>query len=140
MPAEVIRQNYTGNGSLSLVYDVFTYIPHLKINTEFILFNKNVTELSLGYSPYVMLKDRDVHVLRGKVSESDCKGDAFMIGIASRFYFMNNIFLKGHIDYFYMKAEGREDQYLVGDWIGELDHKVFSKTLTAGLSIGYSFR
>jgi hypothetical protein len=141
MPPGVVRANVTGNGKLGLTYDVFSHIPYIKINTEVILHKRNLTELSIGYSPYAMLMDRDAHIARAKVSESKCNGDAFLISLSSRFDILDSLFIKVHADYFKMETKGRENQYLYysDEWY-EIDHKAFSTRYSFGLSAGYKLK
>ncbi len=131
--------DYLGDGSVGLTYKVLTHIPYLKLNTEINLKNRYQIYFSIGYSPYVILNDRDNHVLRSKISKAECTGSAVLFSLGGKIDLQKSLFLKLQFDYISIDTEGEQKQYEDDVWTGTLDQKNFSERTSAGLSIGYSF-
>ena len=138
-PSGLSGYNYTGTGSVDLTYEVTYSIPYVEIGTQYTFNNKWSLDTSLGYSPIVHAEDLDVHVLRAKVSEGDCDGNAILFSLKGRYAVSPNWFLALQLDYTYIKTDGRQKQYTDGAWSATIDQKITSEQLFGVLSAGYAF-
>jgi len=138
-PSGLSGYDYTGTGSVDLTYEVTYSIPYIEIGTQYIFTNKWSLDASLGYSPIVHAEDLDVHVLRAKVSEGDCDGDAFLFAVKGRYNFRSNWFLTLQLDYTYIETEGSQKQFLNGAWLTTIDQEITSEQIFGVLSMGYAF-
>ncbi len=133
------RLNFEGDGSVGLTYNVKSHIPYLEISSLLIYDQKFLLKANIGYSPYVMLNDRDNHKLRNKISKAECKGSSLLFSFAGSYFFENNIFIKGQFDYVKVDTEGKQKQYVSGTWSGTIDQKNFSERKSLDISAGYVF-
>lgn len=138
-PSGLSGYDYTGTGSVDLTYEVTYSIPYIEIETQYTFNNKWSLDASLGYSPIVHVEDLDVHVLRAKVSEGDCDGDAILFSLKGRYTVSRSWFFALQLDYTYIHTEGRQKQYTDGAWSATIDQKITSEQLFGVLSAGYAF-
>lgn len=138
-PSGLSGYDYTGTGSVDLTYEVTYHIPYIEIGTHYVVNNKWSLNANLGYSPIVHADDLDVHVLRAKVSEGDCDGDAILFSLNGRYTVSPNWFLALQIDYTYITADGRQKQYTDGAWSATIDQKITSEQVYGVLCAGYAF-
>jgi outer membrane protease len=138
-PSGLSGYDYTGTGSIDLTYEVTYHIPYIEIGTQCTFNNKWSLDASLGYSPIVHVEDLDVHVLRAKVSEGDCDGDAILFLLKGRHTLSQSWFLALQLDYTYITTDGRQKQYTDGAWSATIDQKITSEQLCGILSVGYVF-
>jgi len=105
---------------------------------------------AIRFSPYLKAKDIDDHILRGKISKSDCSGVAFMPFLKIKFTFLNNIFIATKMEYLYLTAKGEQNQYYynpfldfsannIPGWSANIQSKLKSEQLSVSLGAGYSF-
>jgi outer membrane protease len=138
-PSGLSGYDSTGTGSVDLTYEVTYHIPYIEIGTHYEFNNKWDLNANLGYSPIVHAEDLDVHVLRAKVSEGECDGDAILFSLEGRYTVSPNWFLALQLDYMYITTDGRQKQYTDGAWSATIDQKITSEQLFGVLSVGYSF-
>lgn len=132
-------QDATGDGSIVLTYDIFTHIPYIKINSEIYFKSMFSINASIGYSPFIKLKDKDNHILRSKKSYAECDGNALLLSLAGKIDLSKSVFIKLQVDYVSIETEGKQKQYEYGVWVATIDQKNFSKRKSAELTIGYNF-
>jgi len=138
-PSGLSGYDYTGTGSVDLTYEVTYNIPYIEIRTQYIFTNKWSLDASLGYSPIVHVEDLDVHVLRAKVSEGDCDGDAILFSLKGRYNVSRSWFFALQLDYTYINTDGRQKQYTDGAWSATIDQEITSEQLFGVLYAGYAF-
>jgi len=138
-PSGLAGYDYTGTGSVDLTYEVTYSIPYMEIGIQFKFKNKVSLEASFGYSSIVNVKDLDVHVLRSKVSEGDCDGDAILFSLKGRYSFPRNWFLALQLDYTKIDTDGKQKQYTDGAWTATIDQEITSEQIFGVLSAGYAF-
>jgi outer membrane protease len=138
-PSGLSGYDYTGIGSVDLTYEVTYSIPYIEIGTQYIFTNKWSLDASLGYSPIVHAEDLDVHVLRAKVSEGDCDGDAILFSLKGRYNVSRSWFFALQLDYTYINTDGRQKQYTDGAWSATIDQEITSEQLFGVLYAGYAF-
>ncbi len=107
---------------------------------------------AIRFSPYLKAKDVDDHILRGKLSEGDSHGTAFMPSLRLKYLFPSRIFITAKLDYLYLVTKGKQNQsyynpfldpysttnYIPG-WFAQLENRLKSEQLTVSLGAGYSF-
>jgi outer membrane protease len=64
-----------------LDYDVSYRLPYLGLAGELKGYPTFTLAGTLAYSPKTMAKDRDDHILRNKLSRSNCEGTSFLAGL-----------------------------------------------------------
>ena len=138
-PSGLSGWDATGTGSVDLTYEATYSIPYIEIGTQYIFKNKWSLDASLGYSPIVHAEDLDVHVLRAKVSEGDCDGNAILFSLKGRYSVSRSWFFALQLDYTYINTDGRQKQYTDGAWSATVDQKITSEQLFGVLSAGYAF-
>jgi len=138
-PSGLSGYDYTGTGSEDLTYELTYSIPYIEIGTQYIFNNTWSLDASLGYSPIVHAEDLDVHVLRAKVSEGDCDGDAILFSLKGRYTVSRSWFFALQLDYTYINTDGRQKQYTDGAWSATIDQEITSEQLFGALSAGYAF-
>jgi hypothetical protein len=131
--------DYEGDGSVSLTYNVKSHIPYLQISPLFTIDRNILLKANIGYSPYVMLNDRDNHKLRNKISKTECKGYSLLFSFTGSYFFMNNIFIKAQIEYVKVDTKGKQEQYDNGTWSATIDQNNFSERKSLDISAGYVF-
>jgi outer membrane protease len=138
-PSGMSGYDYTGTGSVDLTYEVTYSIPYIEIGTQCIFNNKWSLDASLGYSPIVHAEDLDVHVLRAKISEGNCDGNAILFLLKGRYNVSRSWFFALQLDYTYIHTDGRQKQYTDGAWSATIDQEITSEQLFGVLSAGYAF-
>ena len=122
-----------------LTYEITYSIPYIEIGLQG-TFKKNFSvETSLGYSSIVDAEDEDVHILRDRVSEADCEGDAILFSLRARFDFSKNWLVMAEFDYTKIEVDGTSKTYEGGAYSHTIDQEITSEQIFAGLSIGYAF-
>lgn len=122
-----------------LEYEVTYNIPYMEIGTQFKIKDKFRLEASLGYSPLVNVTDEDNHILRSKISEGDCDGDAILLSLEGRYDFLTHWFLTLQLDYMMIETDGKQKQYTYGEWTATIDQEIESEQIFAALAVGYAF-
>lgn|GEM_PF-319713 len=122
-----------------LTYEVLYSIPYMEIGTQLKSKGELSVEASLGYSPIVDAEDEDNHILRSKVSEGDCDGDAIFFSLKGRYNFPRKWFLALQFDYTTIDTDGTQKQYTDGVLTAIIDQEIESKQILTVLSIGCTF-
>ncbi len=138
-PSGLPGYDYTGTGSVDLTYEVTYSIPYIEIGTQYIFKSKWRLDASLGYSPIVHAEDLDVHVLRAKISEGDCDGDAILFSLKGQYAVSRSWFFGLRLDYTYINTNGRQKQYTDGAWSGTINQEIKSEQLFGVFFAGYAF-
>ncbi len=149
-PSGLDGYDFTGNGEVGLTYDVTYSIPYVELVVMEVKNNATV-EISIGYSPLVKAKDKDVHLLRtpGPIyADGDCDGDAFLFSLKGYYNFINHWFLSFQYDYKTIKTSGTQANYInagslngiawnAENWV--TDEEITSQQNYFALSVGYKF-
>lgn len=128
-----------GDGNIGLTYNITTHIPSVKLNTEISLKKILQINVSIAYSPYTIVEDRDNHILRSKISKAECTGNAFLFSLSGKIDLTKSLFINLQFDYVSIDTEGKQKQYTFDVWTATIDQKNFSERKSAELSIGYTF-
>jgi outer membrane protease len=122
-----------------LTYEITYSIPYIEIGLQG-AFKKNFSvETSIGYSPIVDAEDEDVHILRDRVSEADCEGDAILFSLRARFDFSKNWLVMAEFDYTKIEVDGTSKTYDRGAYSHTIDQEITSEQFFGGFSVGYAF-
>ena len=122
-----------------MTHEITYSIPYIEIGLQG-AFKKNFSvETSLGYSSIVDAEDEDVHILRAKVSEADCDGDAILLSLRARFDPSMNWFVMAEFDYTKIEVDGTSMSYIGGVYTHTIDQEIKSEQIFAGFSVGYAF-
>ena len=122
-----------------MTYEITYSIPYIEIGVQGSFKDEFSVEASLGYSSIVDAQDEDVHILRAKVAEGHCDGDAILLSLRARFEPSRNWFVMAEFDYTKIDTDGGQKQYMDGAWIGTIDQEITSEQIFACFSIGYTF-
>jgi len=122
-----------------MTYEITYSIPYIEIGVQGSLKDQVSVEASLGYSSIVDVEDEDVHILRAKVAEGHCDGDAILLSLRARFDPSRNWFVMAEFDYTKIDTDGGQKQYMDGAWIGTIDQEITSEQIFGCFSIGYAF-
>jgi len=106
-----------------LDYEVIHHIPYFgfrgayseKVTVpELKFFDTWGLDASFCFSPYVMSRDKDDHILRHKTADGHTTGYGWM-GRLNAFLNRGNWNFKVGFDYTYLETDGKQDQYWYGD-------------------------
>jgi outer membrane protease len=122
-----------------LTYDIKYYIPYIKAGTSFAFLERFDVEGSFAISPYLIIKDKDNHILRQKESEGELEGSAIMLSVEGRYIFLRHWFLKLALNYMGLYAKGEQEQSLRGSDFATIDQEITSEQMTAMLKAGVTF-
>jgi len=122
-----------------MTYEITYSIPYIEIGVQGSFKDEFSVEASFGYSSLVDAQDEDVHILRAKVAEGHCDGDAILLSLRARFDFSKNWFLLAEFDHTKIDTDGWQEQYIDGVRIGRIDQEITSEQILACFSIGYTF-
>jgi len=122
-----------------LTYEITKQIPSIITGTKLVTGPNLTLDVMLGYSPYVTIEDEDRHLLRSLVSESDCEGDALLFSFVGDLGFSTRWSLAMKYDYMYIDTDGKERQYLDGEYIATIDQKNFSDLHMFEISLNCRF-
>ena len=128
-----------GDGSVGLTYEVTFYIPYLKLAPEIKRENVYYIQAGIGISPYTIVKDRDNHVLRSKISKGECDGYTILFSLTGELVVFDPVVIELAFDYISINTEGKQKQYTNGSWTATIDQKNSSKVASIVLSAGYKF-
>ncbi|MEA3436139.1 MAG: omptin family outer membrane protease [Thermodesulfobacteriota bacterium] len=121
-----------------LTYEVSYSIPYIEIGAQFKIKDISV-ETTLGYSPFVNVIDEDHHILRSKVNEGHCRGDARFLSFKGEYAFLNNWFLTLALEYMKIETEGESSAYFYGMYDHTIDEEIFSEQKVITFAVGYVF-
>lgn len=131
-----------------ITYDLRYYLATIQITPVFTFKERLEIALAIRFSPYLRARDIDDHILRGKKSEGDSTGAAFMPFLRIRYLFPGRIFLAAQLDYLMLNTKGTQTQsyYLpvpeadgIPGWYARTETRLKSEQLAVGLGAGYSF-
>lgn len=130
----------------ALEYEITYKIPYIGLGSD-LLFGKNSQfqlHFILAYSDWAKAEDRDDHVLRYKLSESDCEGEAYLIKVNLDWSFYRNWLLGLGAEYVDIDTSGRQHQsFYAGPFAGityDVDNKITSTYWSTIFRISYQFR
>lgn len=122
-----------------LTYEVTYSIPYIELATEFKIKDKFSVGASIGYSPFVNVKDEDNHILRSKISKGDCDGNAILLSLDGQYDFTESWFLTLLFNYTTVDADGKSKSYFDGEYSHTIDRKSESKQILTTFAVGYAF-
>jgi hypothetical protein len=130
----------------ALEYEITYKIPYIGLGSD-LLFGKNGQfqfHLTLAYSDWAEAEDRDDHILRYKLSEGDCEGEAYLIKVNLDWSFYPNWLLGLGAEYVDIDTIGTQHQsFYAGPFVGityDVDNKITSTYWSTILKIAYAFR
>ncbi len=130
----------TGN---TLDYEVEYKIPYFGFNTNVLFGDKFQLNLRFGYSPSANAEDRDDHILRYKLSEGDCDGDAYIVNVDANWQFLPNWVLQISGEFTDIDTDGTQHQsYYAGPYVGvtsDVDDRITSCFWIASAVVKYRF-
>lgn len=122
-----VQQDYTGDGSIGLAYDVDKYIHYIGVNLGFMTGDIFQAEVKASFAPIVMVRDVDYHILRSKRSDGNCNGYGWLISAAGQFNMGAWLFVIVQYDFVSTDTDGLQKQYGgQGEWTGTLEERNFS--------------
>jgi len=110
----------------TLKYKIKYHIPYLGLSSNLSFGKVFKTNLSLCYAPWAFVKDRDVHLLRHKLSKTDSDGHAFIGNLNTTLHLLAHLYLSAGADYLWIHTTGTQDQYFYDVLYYEVDNKVTS--------------
>lgn len=134
-----------------LTYTVKYYIPYIVVAPCLNFKEKLKISQSIAFSPYVIAKDIDNHILRFKESSGDSRGVAFITSFKIDYFFTPVFYFGLNMDYTYILTEGTQKQIQYADtWdavngfraagpIGEIDNRISSSQFSIGIRGGIKF-
>ena len=122
-----------------LSYEVTYTIPYIEIAAAYHVNQNFNIEGSVGFSPLAGADDVDVHILRAKVSEGDCNGDAFIYSLKGSYGFSKSWSFGLQLDYTRIDTEGESKSYVDGAYSHTIEQKTFSDQLETFITLGYTF-
>ena len=130
----------------ALEYEITYKIPYIGLGSD-LLFGKNSQfqlHFILAYSDWAKAEDRDDHVLRYKLSESDCEGEAYLIKLNLDWSFYPNWLLGLGAEYVDIDTIGTQHQsFYAGQFLGttyDVNDRITSTYWSTILKISYAFR
>ncbi|HUU39837.1 MAG TPA: omptin family outer membrane protease [Desulfatiglandales bacterium] len=134
----------SGEGKV-LEYRITYKIPYTGLSSDF-LFGKNKQfqlHLTFVYSDWAKADDRDNHVLRYKLLEGDCEGEAYLINLNLDWKCYARWVLSLGAEYVDIETGGRQHQsYYAGPYKGityDADDRITSSSWSSILRICYAF-
>ena len=134
----------SGEGKV-LDYEVTYEIPYMGIISEGLAGNRHQFRfaLSFAYSDWAEARDRDDHVLRYKLSEADCQGQAYLINVDLEWNFLPQWILGIGAEYVDIETTGKQHQrFYAGTYVGttyEVDDRITSSYWSGIVKILYEF-
>jgi outer membrane protease len=142
---------YTGTVSGDVLdYEVEYRIPYLGINSEINVDEKLGVNLQFGYSSVTQSNDSDDHLLRGKVAEGDCQGNAVLFKINTEWAFQPRCVFQVNYSVMKIDTRGKQSQYWyandpagagdeTGSFISGIDDRITSmqQSVMAGIRISF---
>ncbi len=143
-PSGLTGYDVTYNGTIpSIEYDATYHIPYLLLGTDMNIGDKFSFKGVFKASPYAMLFDKDVHLLReygGKISESDMTGISLGLELAAKYHITEYAWIALGFNVLHIEVEGEQDQkYRAGFVLGEVAAESESTQYSGYLNIGMNF-
>jgi hypothetical protein len=149
-PSGIPNQDFVGDGSTSITYDVDYSIPYAEFEVADTR-GKLSIGMSVGYSPFVQAKDEDDHLIRvpGPIySKGDCTGHALKYAADVQYDVTPHWAVKFVFDYLYIRAFGDSDSVIYAGSSGDrswdsaawtIDERIVSRESYMTLNISYRF-
>lgn len=127
----------------TLTYKIKYYIPYVGLSSNLAFGNVFKTNASLGYAPWAVVKDKDDHLLRYKLSKADTDGHAVVGNLNTTLRLSAHLYLSGGVDYLWIHTTGTQKQSFydgpyVG-WTAEVDDKIESSEWIVYGMMAYRF-
>lgn len=122
-----------------LEYEVTQEILSLITGAQIVSASDFGLDLMVGYSPFAKAKDEDRHLLRSLVSHAQCKGDAFLLSVSGYRKISARCSLDLSYDYLTIDTDGKEKQYLEGQYAVTIEQKNFCDLHTLELTLDILF-
>ena len=129
----------------ALEYEITYKIPYIGVGSD-LLFGKNIQfqlNLTIAYSDWTKAEDRDDHILRYKLSEGYCQGEAYLIKGNLDWRFYPNWILGLGAEYVDIDTSGRQHQsFYSGPFVGityDVNDKITSTYWSTIFRISYAF-
>lgn len=126
----------------ALDYKVTYKIPYIGLGFDWDIKETLRFTALFDYSAWANAKDRDDHVLRGKLSESDCDGDYLAITGKLLWQFNPAFGVSLEATYMNMDLSGKQNQYdYFGNYViaNRISSKIKSDQTSVGLKVMYTF-
>jgi hypothetical protein len=129
----------------ALDYEITYKIPYIGLSSGLFFGQTNQFELwfTFAYSNWVKAEDRDDHVLRYKLSEGDCEGNAYLINLSLDWNLYPNWILGLGAEYSDIDTTGAQhQQFYAGPFVGttyDVDDKISSSSFSTIVKISYAF-
>jgi hypothetical protein len=133
-----------GEGKV-LEYEVTYKIPYIGLTGEGLIGNKHQFRFvwSFGYSDWTEVTDRDDHILRYKLSEGECEGEAYLINVGLDWNFLPQWILSVGAEYMDIDTTGTQHQrFYAGSSAGttyNVDDRISSSLLSGMVRVLYEF-
>lgn len=122
-----------------LTYEVTKNIPAVIAGLKLAVDPNFTFDVTLGYSPYVTVKDEDHHPLRSLVTKADCDGDAVLFSFAGEIRLFPRCAFNIRYDYTAVDTEGVETQYHGEGYVATIEQKNFSDVHMCEITMDYRF-
>jgi len=134
----------SGEGKV-LDYSITYKIPYTGLSSGLLFGRTRQSQLHLtvAYSAWAQAEDRDNHVLRYKLLEGDCEGEAYLINLSLDWRCYSRWVLSMGAEYVDIETSGRQHQaYYAGPYKGityDVDDRITSSSWSGILRISYTF-
>lgn len=135
-------EDYTGYVSgPTLVYSVRHKFFYFGLNSRLSLTRSFLLDIQGGYSPWARSKDRDDHILRYKLSEASCRGDAYFFKARGLWDIASDLYFDFGAQYTKINTKGTQHQlfYAGSGEPVDVDDKITSSYWLASASFNYLF-
>jgi len=127
---------------VGLKYNIISYAPYGELSFIPLSQQRYRVALALRYSPYVMIDDRDDHVLRDKVSRGKLVGDMRSLLLKAHYALVQHLYLFFDAEANWVYADGVQHQQGSLDdaqWEAELEqkHESFVYQMSAGIKLTF---
>lgn len=143
---------YTGNvAGKVLDYEVNYYIPYVGLDTNILLDERFLLSLQWDYSGLARASDRDDHILRNKIAEGNCNGNASIISLNAVWQVQPKWDIQLAYTYINIKTKGKQSQFWygddpaspgyddTGDSVKGIDDKISSSQKVISVTVRYRF-
>jgi len=128
-----------------LDYEITYKIPYIGLSSDLLLGRNNQFQLHLGFasSDWAKAEDRDNHILRYKLHEGDCEGEAYLVNVMLGWKFRSRWILGLGGEYVDINTSGRQHQrFYAGPFVGttyDVDDKITACSWSTIFKISYAF-
>ena len=125
----------------TLVYSVKHKFFYFGVNSSLLLTKSFLLDFQGGYSPWARSEDRDDHILRYKLSEASCKGDAYFFKAKGLWDIASDLYFDFSAQYTKIDTKGIQHQaFYDGSGISyDVNDKITSSYWLASASLNYLF-